>query len=355
MSSQDADIRASLSGNAYYRHAPLPGGRIVDRVPVNGAEQDWPAHTVRYVSRRWIGPVYIRAQGVEFNIRYVGMHVHADSGLYPLHTHPHSEILFTMSGRGAIHVPGRGAVETCEPGHVVVMPPLCRHQSRWSVPPAEEPWRIMVVNFDIAIDTGQLMVEAGETVDLAFAPFYEWFFIREQSGLRLDGEECRQTMEILKEIGHLLTEQPYGVCSEIVAGLIRVISTFSRRIRTAGLAGGKYLMPPLISKDTALLKARTLMEHGGAQEGGSVTRLARTVGMSESHFIREFKRTYGVTPKQYSLDVLMRRAAALLTRTDITVKDTAFQLGYEDPSSFSRAFTRHFGIAPSAYQQRHTR
>ncbi len=355
MSSQDADIRESLGGNAYYKYAPLPGGRIVDRVPVNGAEQDWPAHTVRYVSRRWIGPVYIRAQGVELNIRYVGMHVHVDRGLYPLHTHPHSEFLFTLSGRGTIHVPGRGAVETCEPGHVVVMPPLCRHQSRWSIRTEQEPWRIIVVNFDIAIDTGQLMVETGETVDLAFAPFYEWFFIREQTALRLDGEERLQSMEILKEIGRSLTEQPYGVCSDIVAGLIRTISIFSRRIRAAGLADGSYLMPPLISKEAALLKARTLMDHGGVQEAGSVTRLARTVGMSESHFIREFKRTYGVTPKQYSLDVLMRRAAALMIRTDITVKDAAFQLGYEDPSSFSRAFTRHFGIAPRAYQQRHTR
>ena len=109
----------------YYGHAPFPGGRFVDRVAVDGAVQPWADRTLRHVSRRWLGPVHLQSQGVEFHVRYVGLHEHLGRGAYPLHTHPHAEFLFTLAGRGAIHVPGRRAPERCEPGHLAAFPPGC--------------------------------------------------------------------------------------------------------------------------------------------------------------------------------------------------------------------------------------
>lgn len=338
--------------NDYYGNAPFPGGRFVDRVAVDGAEQPWPSNMVRYVSRRWLGPVRISAQGVVFSIRYVGIHEHEGTGCYPMHTHPHSEFLFTLSGQGTIHVPERHTVETCRPGHLVALPPGCRHRSCWSAAKGE-PWRLFVVDFEIAIDLGQVLAESGETVDLAFSPFYECFFIRGHSGFRLAKEERGPAMAILNEIAQSLADRQYGICADIVAGLLRAISLFSRGLRRAGLADGLHLAPPMLSKEATLLKARALMEQGEMLDAGCVARIARTIGMSESHFIREFKQTYGTTPKRFSLDVLMRRAAALMDRTDVIVKEAAFHLGYEDPSSFSRAFHRYFGVSPADYRRRH--
>lgn len=335
----------------YYGNAPFPGGRFVDRVAIRGAEQPWAARAVRSVSRRWLGPVQISAQGVVFNVRYVGIHDHVGTGRYPLHTHPHSEFLFTLSGRGTLHVPERNTTETCGPGHLVALPPGCRHQSRWAIP-AGKSWRMLVVDFDLAIDMGQVLVQSGETVDLAFAPFYEHFFIRSQSGYRLARAERGPAMGILGEIARALSARQYGICTDIVAGLLRAISLFSRGLRRAGLADGRHLAPPLLSKEATLLKARALMEQGELRDAGGVARIAQTIGMSPSHFIREFNRAFGITPKRYSLEVLMRRAAAWMAQTDVSVKEAAFHLGYEDPSSFSRAFHRHFGASPAEYRRR---
>ena len=336
----------------YYGNAPFPGGRFVDRVPVNGAVQPWPSDTLRHVSRRWLGPVNIRAQGIVFTIRYVGIHEHVGRGTHPLHTHPHSEILLTLSGRGTIRTPEHRTAAPCEPGHLAVFPPACPHQSGWTSKPGE-PWRLLVVDFDLALDLGQALVESGETVDLAFAPFYEYFFIRHHRGYRLPPEDRASPRDIPQGSARSLDPRQYGICTDIVAGLLRTISLVSRCLRRNGQADGLHLAPPGLSKEATLLKARALMEQGEMLDAGCVARIARTIGMSEAHFIREFKRAYGTTPKQYSQEVLMRRATAWMGQTDVNIKEIAFHLGYEDPASFSRAFHRHVGLSPAAFRRRH--
>ncbi len=342
--------RESSWMNDYYGHAPFPGGRFVDRVPVAGALQPWTTDVARRVSQRWLGPVQIGAQGAVFNVRYVGIHEHFGSGRYPLHVHPHSELLFTLAGQGAIHVPERQAQEECRPGQLVALPPGCAHQSLWSVRP-NEPWQLLIVDFDLALDVGQSLTDAGETADLAFAPFYEHFYVRDRSALRLDAEDRAPALEIMHGIARALALRQYGVCADIVAGLLRAISLFSRALRRSGLAAGRHLAPPALSKDAVLLKARALLEQVEMPDAGCVSRIARTVGMSRSHFIREFSRACGKTPKQYRLDVLMRRAASLMAQTDVPVKRASFQLGYGDPTSFTRAFRRYFGQAPADYRR----
>lgn len=348
------DAGAGLSARArrqlmlpYSKNVPVPGSRMVDRVPVRNIVQDWPARTVRYISQSWRGPVVIRAPGVVFNMRYVGLHEHQGRGLYPLHTHPHSEFLLTLSGRGELHLPERQVVLPCAPGYLAVLPPRTVHQSVWALA-AQARWRMLIVDFDLAVDSGQLLIEAGEKVDLAFAPFHEFFFVRGHPGVPLNAEVFSAVKTIMEEIIHSLTAPRYGVCSEVVAGLIRVVALFSRQLRETGLADGAHVAPPLCSKEAALLKARSLMECDGDLDAGCVARIARSVGMSASHFSREFKQMFARAPKQYSLEVRMRRAAALLGRSDVSVKDAAYQLGYADAASFTRAFSRYHGRPPRA-------
>lgn len=325
-------------------------GRIVKRVPVKGAEQEWPQNTVRYCSRRWTGPVHMITQGIDLNIRYIGLHEHVGCGIYPLHYHPHSELVITISGRGSFCFPGSNSIESCDPGHLVVLPPTRIHQSRWSCE-SSEPWRVFVVNYDLVIELGKIFEESGESVDLAFAPFYEWFYILEKSGLMLVDKDRDVVIGFLDEIIQALLERKYGICSEIVAGLIKTIAVFSRYLKRMGLADGSNIAQPYVSKDAALLRARSMLDRGGSGDAGCVTRIANAINMSESHFIREFKRVFGVTPKQFSIDSCMRRAAALLDHTDVTVKEAANQLGYDDPTSFSRAFLKYHGVSPRDHQR----
>jgi AraC family transcriptional activator of pobA len=58
----------------------------------------------------------------------------------------------------------------------------------------------------------------------------------------------------------------------------------------------------------------------------------------------------GRTTKQLVVDRVMVEAARLLRYTDLTVGEIAFRTGFEDPLYFSRAFKRHYGVAPMRYR-----
>jgi transcriptional regulator GlxA family with amidase domain len=86
-------------------------------------------------------------------------------------------------------------------------------------------------------------------------------------------------------------------------------------------------------------------------EGGvSLQELASVAGLSTSHFVRSFKRSLGVTPRDYLLECRVRRAQALLARTDLPVSEIARRCGFADQSHCTRLFRERMGVTPRKYR-----
>jgi AraC-like DNA-binding protein len=81
-----------------------------------------------------------------------------------------------------------------------------------------------------------------------------------------------------------------------------------------------------------------------------VDELARAAGLSRAHFSREFRRAFGETPHAYLVTRRLERAAALLRSTDRSVADVCLSVGLRSVGSFTTAFTRTFGLSPTAYR-----
>jgi len=77
--------------------------------------------------------------------------------------------------------------------------------------------------------------------------------------------------------------------------------------------------------------------------------VARLCGMSASHFSREFKQAYDMTFQEFLLRYRVRQACRQLQRSDVSVADVAYNVGFTDPSYFTRVFKRYAGVAPSSY------
>jgi len=70
--------------------------------------------------------------------------------------------------------------------------------------------------------------------------------------------------------------------------------------------------------------------------------------LSKFHFIRVFKRYYGLTPYQYLTEQRLARAKQLL-RSGASVSGTCFALGFASVTSFTALFKRTMGLTPSAF------
>ncbi|WP_448002419.1 helix-turn-helix domain-containing protein [Agromyces bauzanensis] len=82
----------------------------------------------------------------------------------------------------------------------------------------------------------------------------------------------------------------------------------------------------------------------------TVESLARLARASRSQFAEQFRDAVGDTPARYLTRVRMERAERML-RTGAAVADVAYRLGYESDTGFSRAFRRHFGVAPGTWRR----
>ncbi|SOC46609.1 AraC-type DNA-binding protein [Blastococcus aggregatus] len=100
-----------------------------------------------------------------------------------------------------------------------------------------------------------------------------------------------------------------------------------------------------------LLRARDAMDRRYA-EPLDVPTLARIAYVSEAHFIRTFRATFGETPNRYLQRRRVERAMFLLRSTERTVTDICMSVGFSSLGTFSRVFRDVVGESPSVYRRR---
>ncbi|MEP0873453.1 AraC family transcriptional regulator [Trichocoleus desertorum AS-A10] len=75
--------------------------------------------------------------------------------------------------------------------------------------------------------------------------------------------------------------------------------------------------------------------------------LAKQAGMSPASFHRHFKAITSMSPMQYQKQLRLMEARRLMLIENVDVTNTAYQVGYESASQFSREYSRMFGMSPT--------
>ena len=100
-----------------------------------------------------------------------------------------------------------------------------------------------------------------------------------------------------------------------------------------------------------MLRARDAMDRDYALPL-DVAELSAVACVSQPHFIRSFKATFGETPHRYLQRRRVERAMYLLRTSDRSVTDVCMEVGFSSLGTFSRTFRDIVGESPSQFRDR---
>lgn len=101
-----------------------------------------------------------------------------------------------------------------------------------------------------------------------------------------------------------------------------------------------------------MLRARLYIE-GNADRVVRITELARLCNFSPWHFTKTFHQIFGETPQGCGVRVRLERARKRVVQSRLAISEIAAVCGFENASSFARAFHERFGECASQVRARH--
>lgn len=95
----------------------------------------------------------------------------------------------------------------------------------------------------------------------------------------------------------------------------------------------------------------TYIKHYYRKPDLKIADIAASFGLNNSYFSQVIKREMGLTPNEYLTYFRMRESGTMLMKSDKSVKEIAYSVGYDNPLTFSRAFKNAHGVSPLGYRK----
>lgn len=104
------------------------------------------------------------------------------------------------------------------------------------------------------------------------------------------------------------------------------------------------------SLDEKLIKkALEIVELNISNPDFSVEELSKDLGMSRVHLYKKLLSLTGKSPIEFIRVIRLKRAAQLLEKSQLTVSEIAYQVGFNNPKYFTKYFKLEFNTLPSLY------
>ena len=257
-----------------------------------------------------------------------------------MHFHDFYELALVVEGTG-LHVTS-GVDQRVSPGSVVFVAPGQSHG-----------WRM---GEGLVVYNCMLRVEAAE-FDLPWARRDEWLGqlfgppgVEPQQPALITVDE-----DALEEcVAHLdaIRERPASERSEAydLGHLLLALDVFARYFDRE--------KPERVAVDpraSALVANAVELLDRDLQRRWTLEELAGQLYVGTFHLVRQFNRWVGLPPIAYLNRRRAERAANLLATTETPIGSIGAEVGWPDPSQFSRRFRQHMEMSPRAYRARSRR
>jgi signal transduction histidine kinase/ligand-binding sensor domain-containing protein/DNA-binding response OmpR family regulator len=106
----------------------------------------------------------------------------------------------------------------------------------------------------------------------------------------------------------------------------------------------------ITSLDEKLIsRAIRCVEENVSNADFSVEDLSHELGISRAHFYKKILALTGKSPLEFIRAIRLQRAAQLLEKSQLTVAEIAYQVGFNNPKYFARYFREEYHMLPSAF------
>lgn len=208
------------------------------------------------------------------------------------------------------------------PGTVVLMNPGDMHACN---PTDAQAWSYSMLHVD-ATWLACIQDELGYSVDGRFRPFAETATTALFGGLQA-------LHAVLVDDGASQLEKQ-GAAIGFFSGML------------ASLAPGQVAAP---AADPRLARAAEFINDNFSLDL-SLAEISAAAGLSPAHFIRSFKRRFGMTPHAYLVNRRIQVGRSQLKR-GLPIAEVASNAGFADQAHFQRAFKRHVAATPGQYRR----
>lgn len=209
------------------------------------------------------------------------------------------------------------------------------------------------------VDRSTLLFEPGETHDtyhVTRPQDFQVLFLKPETIQRYSEEMEMHGQPHFKPVPNI-DEQVLLSCKRLHAAILENETEIEQQSRLAECVGtlltshAEQRVPPMPSPGRQpLLRARDFLYERCAHSV-SLEEIAAIAGLSRFHFLKVFTAWFGLTPHAYQICLRIERSLPLL-RQGMSLPHIAETMGFYDQSHFIRHFKRTMGVTPRQYQGR---
>lgn len=168
------------------------------------------------------------------------------------------------------------------------------------------------------------------------------------------GEPFSDTFEALNDImSNETDEQRYEKEQAVYSGVERLLTQANEVLKQGGK---RHKLSPQIeevevtSLDEKLVNDATKYVESNLDKADiSVETMSEAMGMSRVHLYKRLLSVTGMTPSEFIRRIRLMRAEQLLRKSQLTVSEVSYQVGFNNPRYFSKYFKEMYGVMPSQY------
>jgi AraC-like DNA-binding protein len=173
--------------------------------------------------------------------------------------------------------------------------------------------------------------------------FYSDLFKEIFNSLGLSGKTVfknSDTLELFEQIQNLkkLSNFSDDICYDVAPILFKILcnlATNSNKLVTIS--------------NTAKLTKKYIDDN--IYQNITIEYIADNLKLSKAHVIREFSKSYGISPYNYLIEQKIAIAKKMLILHNMNINEISNKLGFEDSNYFSKLFKKKTGLSPLQYRK----